>query len=157
MQRVLQRQTLTPGCHANYMRDALFPLHTREPVPMVNSSTAGSHEMATSKTVTKSTLIMLQTQLCFSQYHLFFGQTLPTGHRTGMIQKNHLPKSSLPSTHSSGNSPNTTHLDNLHAAMIKVRCRTALVAKSCQWVASMPRWHLGDDSKNTQHTTANVL
>ena len=87
VQRVLQRQTLTLGCHANYMRDALCPLHTREPVPTVNSSTAGSHEMATSKTVTKSTLIMLQTQLCFSQYHLFFGQTLPTGHRTGMIHK----------------------------------------------------------------------
>ena len=140
------------------MRDALCPLHTQEPVPMVNSSTAGSHEMATSKTVTKSTLIMLQTQLCFSQYHLFFGQTLPTRNRTGMIHKKIIyPNLPLPSTHSSGNSPNTTHLDNLHAAMIKVRCRTALVAKSCQWVASMPRWHLGDDSKNTQHATANVL
>jgi len=87
VQRVLQRQALTPGCHANYMRDALCPLHTREPVPTVNSSTAGSHEMATSKTVTKSSLIMLQTQICFSQYLLFFGQTLPTGHRTGMIHK----------------------------------------------------------------------
>jgi len=68
------------------------------------------------------------------------------------------PNLPLPSTHSSGNSPNTTHLANLHATMIKVRCRTAMVAKSCHWVApSMPRWHLGDDSKNTQHATANVL
>ena len=96
------------------MKDALCPLHTREPVPMVNSFYNWVIEDSFQKH-----LIMLQTTAPFFaiSFILWPNSAYRTQNRHD-TQKFIYPNLPLPSTHSSGNSTNTTHLANLHAAVV---------------------------------------
>ena len=96
VQRVLQRQTLTPGCHANYMRDALCPLHTWEPVPTINSSTAGSHEWQCQRQLPKAPLSCFKHSSVFRNIIYSLAKLCLQDTEQAWYTKNHLPKSSPP-------------------------------------------------------------